>query len=441
VEHPKLIGDTNFLIVLIAIAVTLLIDTSIAKINDLIDIATESKLILFSLNSSICLLLQFIIIKYAVHSFGRRELGNIPKVRGLYVISLASFFTLAVFVCLIMFQLFYYDFYDTWINIVIVSISYGTSALLLIRLSIYFFHWYNSKHDLVVLLYFVSMSLIAFNLISTALFVDFKLTDIQHRVREFVGGGGDISGGKHTSLGNLYSISSFLSFFSIWMTTAIVMNSYREKLIRSVTYWIILVLPLVYFLITNFYLSFLNNALSSYFQNDPVTGTMLVSAILALSKPIGGLIFAIAFWNISRRVSYEKKMQISMIIAGWGIFFIFSANQATTQFIKPYPPFGIPTVTLLNMAAYLMVLGIYNAATLVSVNNSLRSYIHKSALKLLNPIGRAEMEREIQKTILKISEDKEIAKISKDESFEFDEGELKKYMEEVIKLKKEQSSK
>jgi hypothetical protein len=168
---------------------------------------------------------------------------------------------------------------------------------------------------------------------------------------------------------------------------------------------------------------------------------MVVSAILSLSKPIGGLIFAIAFWNISRGVSYERKMQISMIIAGWGMFFIFSANQATTQFIKPYPPFGIPTVTLLNMAAYLMVLGIYNAATLVSVNNSLRSYIHKNALKLLNPIGRAEMEKEIQKTIVKISEDKEIAKFSKDESFEFDENELKKYMSEVIKLKREDLSK
>ena len=84
------------------------------------------------------------------------------------------------------------------------------------------------------------MSLIAFNLILTALFVDFKLTDVQYRVREFVGGGGDISGGKHMFLGNLYSISSLISFFSIWMTTAILMNSYREKLIRSVKYWIII---------------------------------------------------------------------------------------------------------------------------------------------------------------------------------------------------------
>src|SRR5678815_2250470 len=101
---------------MIAIAVTLLIDTSIAKINDLIDIPTESKLILFSVNSSICLLLQFIIIRYIVRSFGERGLPNIPKVRHSYVISLTSFITLAVFVGLIMFQLFYYHFYDTWIN-------------------------------------------------------------------------------------------------------------------------------------------------------------------------------------------------------------------------------------------------------------------------------------------------------------------------------------
>jgi hypothetical protein len=444
VEHPKLIGDRKFLIIMIAIAVTLLMDTSFVKINDLIDkylIPMQSKLILFSVNSSICLLLQFIIIKYAMHSFGRRELRNIPKVRALYIISLTSFMALAVFVGLIMFQLFYYDFYDTWINILIVSISYGTSALLLIRLSLFFFHWYKSNHDLIVLLYFISMSLIAFNLILTALFVDFKLTDAQHRVREFVGGGMDASRGKNWFLADLYSILSLISFFSIWMTTAILMNSYREKLIRSVTFWVILVLPLVYFLMTYFYQFFLSNLLNSYFQNDPVTVSIIVSVFLSLSKPIGGLIFAIAFWSMSRVVSYERKMKISMVIAGWGIFFIFSANQASTQIIAHYPPFGITTLTIMSLAAYLVVLGIYNSATLVSSNNSLRSYIHQRALKLLNPIGRAEMEREIQKTVKKITEDKEIIKISREESFELDQNELKKYLSEVIKAKRENLSK
>ena len=192
---------------------------------------------------------------------------------------------------------------------------------------------------------------------------------------------------------------------------------------------------------TYFYQFFLGNLLNSYFQNDPVTVSIIVSAFLSLSKPIGGLIFAIAFWNMSRVIGYETKMKISMVIAGWGIFFIFSANQASTHIIAHYPPFGITTLTIMNVAAYLMVFGIYNSATLVSSNNSLRSYIHQRALKLLNPIGRAEMEREIQKTVKIISEDKEIIKISREEPFEFDENELKKYMSDVIKAKRENLSK
>jgi hypothetical protein len=285
------------------------------------------------------------------------------------------------------------------------------------------------------------MSLIAFHLILTGLFIGAKLNDNQYLVGEYVGASGDVSGGRHQLLNDLYRISSFISFFGIWMTTAVLMSSYREKLIGSVKYWIILVLPLGYFLITYFYQFFLSNLLVSYFQNDPITVSIIVSAFLSLSKPIGGLIFAAAFWNMSRVVGYERKMKLSMVIAGWGIFFIFSANQAAAQIIIPYPPFGITSVTVLNMASFLIVLGIFNSASLVSANNNLRSSLHKHALKLLKPIGRAEMEREIQKTVLKISEDKEIAKISGNETFEFDNDELKKYLNEVIKVKRDQASK
>lgn len=53
-----------------------------------------------------------------------------------------------------------------------------------------------------------------------------------------------------------------------------------------------------------------------------------------------------------------------------------------------------------------MLLGIYNSAILVSVNNNLRKPIHQYVLesKLLGPIGRAEMENEIQKTVTKITQ-------------------------------------
>jgi len=441
VEHAKLTDNRKFHIVMIAIAVTLIIDTSLVKINDLVEkyfIPVESKIILFSINSSICLFLQLLAIRFVMNSFGSYRFSKTPKVKAIYLITLTSFFVLTFFIGLLAYELFNYHYYETWVNISIVSISYGMSSVLIIWLGWIFLSWYKSSHDRVVFLYFVSMSLIAFHLILTALFIGAKLSDNQYLVAEYVGGSGDTSGGRHLLLGNIYRISSFLSFFSIWMTTAILMSYYREKLNGSVKYWIILVLPLVYFLITYFYQFFLSNILVSYFQNDPVTVSIMVSAFLSLSKPIGGLIFAFGFWSMSRVVGYERKMKLSMVIAGWGIFFIFSANQAATQIVVPYPPFGITTVTVLNVAAYLMVLGIFNSATLVSANNSLRGVIHERALKLLKPIGRAEMEREIQKTVKKISEDKEIAKISSEESFEFDENGLKTYLKQVItEIKKE----
>jgi hypothetical protein len=57
----------------------------------------------------------------------------------------------------------------------------------------------------------------------------------------------------------------------------------------------------------------------------------------------------------------------------------------------------------LNIAAFLMLLGIYNSATLVSANNNLRKFIRKHALesRLLDLIGQAEMEKEIQKNCQK----------------------------------------
>jgi len=432
---------------MVILTVTLLIDTSLVKINDLIDkyfIPIQSKLIIFSFNSLVCLVLQLFLITFVMNSLLSSRLSNTPKIRAFYVISLISFTLLAFFVGLLVFQEFYYHYYDTWVIISIVSISYGTCAVLIFWLALLFFSWYRSSRDFIVLLYSLSMSLIAFHLISTAVFVDAKLSSTQYRVGEFGGGSGDTSGSRYPFLENTERVSSFVSFFSIWMTTAILMNSYREKLIRSVSYWVLLVLPLGYFIITftiTYFPDFLNDILVSSLQDDPVGISIKVTAFLSLSKPIGGLIFAAAFWKMSKIIGYERNMKISMLIAGWGIFFIFSADQALTQTVSHYPPFGITTVTIMNIASYLLVLGIFNSATLVSANNSLRTSIRKHTLKLLNPIGRAEMEREIQRAVTKISEDKEIAKISEEESFEFDENELKEYLREVINLKREYTSK
>ena len=185
------------------------------------------------------------------------------------------------------------------------------------------------------------------------------------------------------------------------------MNNYREKLINAIVYWLMLGLPLVYFLITYFYQFFLAKLLISYIVIDPITVSIILSAFLSLSKPVGGLIFGAAFWNISKIVGYEVNIKTYMIISGWGIFLIFAANQASAQMLTPYPPFGLATIMVLVSASYLMLLGIYNSATLVPANNDLRRSIHKHAMesKLLGAIGHAELHKEIQNTVKQVNRD------------------------------------
>ena len=75
-----------------------------------------------------------------------------------------------------------------------------------------------------------------------------------------------------------------------------------------------------------------------------------------------------------------------------------------------------------------MLLGIYNSARLVSINADLRRSIYKHAFesRLLNFIGTAEMDREVQKTVKTILQDKSIIQMKSEEDLDLDEEELKK---------------
>ena len=82
-----------------------------------------------------------------------------------------------------------------------------------------------------------------------------------------------------------------------------------------------------------------------------------------------------------------------------------------------------------------MLVGIYNSAVLVSASNDLRRSIYKHALesKLLGIIGSAEMENELQKTVMKINNEKKHLMTDIQQPVELDGMELKKYIEFVVR--------
>jgi hypothetical protein len=59
-------------------------------------------------------------------------------------------------------------------------------------------------------------------------------------------------------------------------------------------------------------------------------------------------------------------------------------------------------------------------------------YQHAIESKMLHLIGRAEMEREIQKTVTKIIRSQENMEAGKEVGIELDQNELRKYLDDVI---------
>jgi hypothetical protein len=97
----------------------------------------------------------------------------------------------------------------------------------------------------------------------------------------------------------------------------------------------------------------------------------------------------------------------------------------------------------MNLASYLMLVGIYDSARLVSSNNQLRISVYKNAMesKLLGPIGDAEIGKLIEKTVNNISKRKDKLEENTQQILDLDQTELKKYVDFVIKEVREKGNK
>jgi hypothetical protein len=432
---------------MLILIVALGIDNAILKINDLVNktfIPEQEKILLFAVNSSLCILLVFILLSYLEASFKKNPLNRKFNLELLYRFSLNSLFVIATLMALLIFQQFNNSYYNISISIFIIIISYGTATGFLIKLIILFLSWWRSNPNWILSLFITSIILITFNLAITAIVTVIKLGDRSDEIRQYVGGAADISAGKYVFLNDIYTVTTLTSFVSFWVTTAILINYYRERSFSKLTYWILLAIPLVYFLLNYIYPYILTTFLSGSMTLDPVTVSIYLTTFLTLSKPIGALTFAIAFWKISSNLGYEKNIKTYMIVCGWGIFLIFSTNQAGTQTLAPYPPFGLATTSALILGSFMMLLGVYNSAILVGNNNKLRTSIRQFALEssLLGVVGTSQMNKEIEQTVKKITRLKYQLETDEEQPIDFDESGLKEYLSHlVVEVKKEKDKK
>jgi hypothetical protein len=210
-EYVTTFSHKKFIYLMLVLIVALGIDNAILKINDLVNktfIPEGEKLLLFAVNSSLCLLLVFIILTYLEASFKKNPLNKKFKVELLYRFSLNSLFVIATLMALLVFQQYNNSYYNISISIFIISISYGTATGFLIKLILLFISWWRSNPNFILSLFITSMILITFNLAITAIVTVIKLGDRPDETRPFLGGSVDISAGKYVFLNNIYTVTT-----------------------------------------------------------------------------------------------------------------------------------------------------------------------------------------------------------------------------------------
>lgn len=435
-QGVRLLSNKTIFVVTVCIFASFIIDTTLVRTYDIIDkqaIPIQTKNLIFSLNVFFCLILQFFLLQYTRGLTKKKELRAKLSLKFFERIGRLGYFFTAAAAAYLIFEINYFGYYSSFMLILITGVTYGTASVLVGKTTILFLSWYRQTSNLLILMYFFSMALMLFTLIATNLIVNVYLNERPIEIREYGGGSIDLTGGKYGYLNQVYKISSIISFLSIWLTTTLLMYSSEDRLIRRLGHWVMPIALLSYFLTNYLAQEIFRPILVPIFEFNPIMLSILLIMIFALAKPIGGVMFGLAFWNISRKVSFEKSLRGFMIISGYGFLLLFCSNQASSLILTPYPPFGVASVTILIVSCYLLMVGIYTSAALVSINNSMRNSVHQIAResKLLDFIGKAEMEKELTKIVNKVSRETEFEEDIAKTSFNLDEEDLKAYIIDV----------
>ena len=194
------------------------------------------------------------------------------------------------------------------------------------------------------------------------------------------------------------------------------------------------IIPLIYFIFP--FHTYFANLLSQFVLDSPIGISVIYTILFSASKQVGAFLFSLSFL-IASTVVPKERVRKSLLISCIGMTILFSSVEITPLQYKALPPYGLITEAFIPLGAFLLLVGIFTSAISLSQDLTLRQSIRKSVMgqaKLLDSIGTAEMEREVQTQVLTIAK-KTSATMEEKSGVEasMTEGEMKDYVEFVIK--------
>ena len=435
--YSSIISSRIVFVITCILTTVLLIDTSLGRISNFISSNAQGSLLISTFT---IIVITYIIGQYIILEYTNKKIKDINRKNMLSdVISktLRAFqYSISIFLIVVILGIFVNSNYHTLMLTIIITISYGLSIVTLAILANHFFSWFKSRKSYGVLLYSLSSSTFVVSAIFSLVFVSDIMFKLPHVIQFHYGSFPYFYGPDSLSfyLYNGYVISSILSFILMWVATAMFLYHYSQKLGKT-KYWIIISLPLVYFL--SQFATLLLNLFDSFMQESPVFFGVFLSVIFPLSKAVGGVLFGIGFWTTSRTINKSNIVRQYLVITAIGFILLFVSDQAVTLIATPYPPFGLVSVSAVGLSSYLILVGLYYSAISVSEDTKLRRTIRESALresKFLDSIGKAYMEQEIKSKVIGVAKELKVT-MAKETGFSssLTDIEIEQYLEEVLK--------
>jgi len=417
----------KLLVIMTIVAVTLTVESQVSIVADFIpeQLASNTGIVAFIGIWAVCSVMQYYILAFVKYNnkAGRTRTRFLHLI---YSIVTATQFLLAGIVALVILQILIAQEYNTIRLYIALSLSYGLWIVTLGLLAKAFFSWYTSRKNLMVLLFALSMVAYVIN----GVFGLYSEVDGLAKRRSIIRSADvAIFPESPSSINMVYQIASSAGYVLTWIATVMLLRPYIEKL-GKIKFWSIMVVAIGYYLIT-FPLFTLG-----YFTPSENSDAMTNILIFSLSAIFTGIIFGVAFLSVARTLKVGTAARNYMIIAAYGIILFYIAGSTLVS-QAAYPPYGLVSISFAGLSCYLIYNGLYFSAISVSQDMTLRQSIRKSVMeqsKLLDNIGTAEMEKEVQKRVLTVVK-KTSADMKERTGVEasMNEGEMKDYVELVIK--------
>jgi hypothetical protein len=405
---------------------------------------------------SIIFVASSIILLNSVTKGTSRDAYNLERLSLTYSI-IISIQTFAIIVILIIiFQMLLLNNYNLILLRIQAYLSHLSATAFLAFLVFLFAGWMlKSKRNYVIMLYTISFSLASINLIISLVYLDSYLsgtpiTDVKpYPIVSYVTNLSGVSTFAE-SLSVTSDALSLSSFLLMWIATAIFLSQYRYKMGR-IKYFSLMSIPLIYYIFP--LQGYFGDIFFNLLQSSPVSYSIIYILIFSATKQVGAVLFSLAFWTASTLV-YDNRIRKSLLISSIGIAILFSTFENAPLQYHVYPPYGFITQAFIPLGAYLLFVGIFSSAKVISRDSRLRKEIYKSAesqMSLLKTIGVSQMEKELEKQVefvqklSGVSEKEEESRLV-EESY-LGEQDVKKMLHDVLnelyysKGKKEESQK